>query len=273
MRPPKSAMTRSSVPDRSGAAASSICGDTQCRVRRRAALPLPPSAACPGASLVDSAPHTPASHPCDMGQYLSAPNTDQESVSGAHERLGAYGVVSMQGWRKSQVRKGEGERQGPAGWEAAAAAQLRPCRRPHRAAVGLGIAWQAAPGPTTPPRARTAAPRRPQEDAHIAEHISDDCHLFGVFDGHGGHEVARFCSRRMPAELKRQPAFQSGRYEESLKQVGPGGPRSGVQARLTAAAATAAHPLLRVQRPPLCAAASCLVHASPADRCSTAWTS
>jgi protein phosphatase 1G len=94
-----------------------------------------------------------------MGQYLSSPNTDQESVAGTHERLGAYGVVSMQGWRKSQ------------------------------------------------------------EDAHIAEHLSDDCHIFGVFDGHGGPEVARFCSRRMPLELKRHPAFAAGAFEESLKQV------------------------------------------------------
>ncbi|EFN51431.1 hypothetical protein CHLNCDRAFT_59807 [Chlorella variabilis] len=61
--------------------------------------------------------------------------------------------------------------------------------------------------------------RKHMEDAHIAEHLRDDCHIFGVFDGHGGPEVARFCSRRMPTELLRQPAFQDGRYEESLKQV------------------------------------------------------
>ena len=80
-----------------------------------------------------------------------------------------------------------------------------------------------------------------QEDAHIALHMSDDCHIFAVFDGHGGPEVARFCSRRMPVELKVQPAFQEGRYEESLKQVGlpiPGEGRRAVHP--TAGAATAA---------------------------------
>ena len=100
-------------------------------------------------------------------------------------------------------------------------------------------------------RARTHCPPRPppattllcllQEDAHIALHMSDDCHIFAVFDGHGGPEVARFCSRRMPVELKVQPAFQEGRYEESLKQVGlpiPGEGRRAVHP--TAGAATAA---------------------------------
>lgn len=59
-----------------------------------------------------------------------------------------------------------------------------------------------------------------QEDAHIAHHIRDDCHIFGVFDGHGGPEVAKFCSKRMTSELQRQSAFLEGRYEQSLKQVG-----------------------------------------------------
>ena len=132
----------------------------------------------------------------------------------------------------------------------------------------------------------------PQEDAHIAQHIKDDWHIFGVFDGHGGPggrrgpatprqrrrlrppcgrlrstagraglwarptneqglavpraharftppaaplraEVARFCSRRMTAELQQQQAFREGRYEESLKQVGyaAGGRRGRTRAR------------------------------------------
>ncbi len=60
---------------------------------------------------------------------------------------------------------------------------------------------------------------RPQEDAHIAHHLSDECHIFGVFDGHGGPEVARFCSKRMPGELVGCPGFVEGRYEDGLKQV------------------------------------------------------
>jgi len=32
------------------------------------------------------------------------------------------------------------------------------------------------------------------EDAHIANlDISPNIHIFGIFDGHGGAEVAKFC--------------------------------------------------------------------------------
>lgn len=73
-----------------------------------------------------------------------------------------------------------------------------------------------------PKRVAPCAHPRPlclQEDAHIAHHLSDECHIFGVFDGHGGPEVARFCSKRMPGELVGCPGFVEGRYEEGLKQV------------------------------------------------------
>ncbi|PSC74095.1 phosphatase 2C isoform A [Micractinium conductrix] len=61
--------------------------------------------------------------------------------------------------------------------------------------------------------------RKNMEDAHIALHMSDDCHLFGVFDGHGGPEVAKFCSKRMPTELQACSGFKEGRFEECLKEV------------------------------------------------------
>ncbi len=44
------------------------------------------------------------------------------------------------------------------------------------------------------------------EDAHLAEHtVAGDPHtaLFGVFDGHGGSEVAKFCQRYMAEEFSR----------------------------------------------------------------------
>lgn len=40
------------------------------------------------------------------------------------------------------------------------------------------------------------------EDAHLAStDLNDKYSLFGVFDGHGGHEVAKFCERHFPDVL------------------------------------------------------------------------
>ena len=41
------------------------------------------------------------------------------------------------------------------------------------------------------------------EDDHILEpNFDEDCSLFAIFDGHGGDEVAKFCSRHFGNELK-----------------------------------------------------------------------
>lgn len=83
-----------------------MCRDAAARCAAGGALPSP-RCPLPPLDLCDSpaAAQAPKRRKSNvMGQYLSAPNTDQESVAGTHERLGAYGVVSMQGWRKSQVR-------------------------------------------------------------------------------------------------------------------------------------------------------------------------
>jgi serine/threonine protein phosphatase PrpC len=35
------------------------------------------------------------------------------------------------------------------------------------------------------------------EDAHIATlDVDKDIHLFSIFDGHGGREVAKFCEQK-----------------------------------------------------------------------------
>jgi serine/threonine protein phosphatase PrpC len=84
-----------------------------------------------------------------MGTYLSTPVTDKNVEAGESPRL-AWGVVDMQGWRKSM------------------------------------------------------------EDAHVA-HTSPDGQLgvFGVFDGHGGPEVARFCQLYLVSVLEQQATWRA----------------------------------------------------------------
>jgi hypothetical protein len=43
--------------------------------------------------------------------------------------------------------------------------------------------------------------------------------VFGVFDGHGGREVAHFVARHLVEELVRQGEYQEGSYEEALRLV------------------------------------------------------
>jgi hypothetical protein len=59
------------------------------------------------------------------------------------------------------------------------------------------------------------------EDAHIFHQFDDSSHsyLFGVFDGHGGPEVAKFCSQKMPLELKKLEEFAAGDFEKGLIEV------------------------------------------------------
>ena len=61
--------------------------------------------------------------------------------------------------------------------------------------------------------------RKTQEDAHIAEKLGEGCYLFGVFDGHGGAEVAKFCSQNLAKELKEHEHFQRGEHAEGLIEV------------------------------------------------------
>lgn len=48
--------------------------------------------------------------------------------------------------------------------------------------------------------------RMKMEDSHII-HCEDDLIVFGVFDGHGGREVAKYCSENFVTVLKSLPSF------------------------------------------------------------------
>lgn len=64
--------------------------------------------------------------------------------------------------------------------------------------------------------------RRTMEDAHLAvTSMPNDpnCAMFGVFDGHGGAEVAKFCQKYMSQEIQRIEEFGKGNVESSLVRV------------------------------------------------------
>jgi len=51
------------------------------------------------------------------------------------------------------------------------------------------------------------------EDAHISKfNIGQDIHIFGVFDGHGGKEVAKFAERHFIEELQNNKSFKDKNY-------------------------------------------------------------
>jgi len=52
------------------------------------------------------------------------------------------------------------------------------------------------------------------EDAHIHElDIDKDTHIFGVFDGHGGREVAQFVSKHFIPEFKSSKDFKDSKIK------------------------------------------------------------
>ena len=51
------------------------------------------------------------------------------------------------------------------------------------------------------------------EDASIVDLSFDNNHsLFAIFDGHGGEEVAKFCSHNFSKILKENKAYQEQNY-------------------------------------------------------------
>jgi protein phosphatase 1G len=58
------------------------------------------------------------------------------------------------------------------------------------------------------------------EDSHIAEKdLGGGVSFFGVFDGHGGQEVALFVKKHMVPELTKLATFKSKQYHKALEEI------------------------------------------------------
>lgn len=57
------------------------------------------------------------------------------------------------------------------------------------------------------------------EDAHLCKfQIAPEISLFGVFDGHGGREVAKFVEKHFVEELLANESFKKGDYQKALHE-------------------------------------------------------
>ena len=59
------------------------------------------------------------------------------------------------------------------------------------------------------------------EDAHVTmlDVVKDEVSVFGVFDGHGGCEVAHFVEWNLVEMLKKNEYFIKGNYRDALTSV------------------------------------------------------
>lgn len=64
--------------------------------------------------------------------------------------------------------------------------------------------------------------RKRMEDSHLTElnkGAAMNTHIFGVFDGHGGREVAAFCSHHFGEELINNKNYQEGKVQKALEET------------------------------------------------------
>ncbi|KAF7710697.1 protein phosphatase 1G [Silurus meridionalis] len=58
------------------------------------------------------------------------------------------------------------------------------------------------------------------EDAHnCIPELDDETAMFAVYDGHGGEEVALFCSKYLPDIIKEQKAYKNGKLQKALEDA------------------------------------------------------
>lgn len=63
--------------------------------------------------------------------------------------------------------------------------------------------------------------RKSMEDSHVTalDVVEGEVSVFGVFDGHGGCEVAHFVENHIVDELKKNDNFKKGNYKQALIDV------------------------------------------------------
>lgn len=63
--------------------------------------------------------------------------------------------------------------------------------------------------------------RKSMEDAHIAhmDIVQGEVSIFGVFDGHGGQEVAKFVEDNFLKEIQKLDSFKSRDYRKALTET------------------------------------------------------
>ncbi|XP_030628568.1 protein phosphatase 1G isoform X2 [Chanos chanos] len=58
------------------------------------------------------------------------------------------------------------------------------------------------------------------EDAHnCLPELDDETAMFAVYDGHGGEEVALYCSKYLPDIIKEQKAYKDGKLQKALEDA------------------------------------------------------
>jgi len=63
--------------------------------------------------------------------------------------------------------------------------------------------------------------RKRMEDSHISDLniANSNTSVFGVFDGHGGKEVAQWVKKKFTEELVKNKNFKSGNYQKALSET------------------------------------------------------